>query len=323
MRRLGPGAGALGLLALIAAAAAFGRPAARPAPVAAAGPLLFADPAFERVWGRTDFLVASGQVARSWFWGPAPGASVVEPYDEGVGRVHLVQYFDKSRMEINNPDADPNSPWYVTNGLLTVELVSGRVQFGNTRWVPRGGGPAQIPLASDLGDHNAPTYASFSNLANTPLGNHPAPDRTGQAVVEGITRPGQVVPAPQDAGYGVRYQHFEPATDHNVPDVFWDFLTSRGPVRADGLTVNQTLSNPWFFTSGFPISEAYWARVQIGGAPHDVLIQCYERRVLTYIPDYAPAWRVQMGNIGTHYVQWRYPTGLPSPAPTVLPTVAP
>ena len=281
----------------------------------------FADPAFQRVWHRVDGPVADGKATRGYVWGPQPGAVKQEAYAEGVGGVRLVQYFDKSRMEINDPSADPNGPFYVTNGLLAVELITGRLQVGNRQFVQRY--PAEIPLASDTNDPTAPTYASFSKLANTPLGNHPAPDRTGQAVVEGLTRPGQVVPAPQDAGYGVRYQHFEPATDHNVPDVFWDFLTSRGPVRADGLTVNQALSDPWFFTSGFPISEAYWARVQIGGAPHDVLIQCYERRVLTYIPDYAPAWRVQMSNIGTHYVQWRYPTGLPSPAPTVLPTVPP
>jgi hypothetical protein len=42
----------------------------------------------------------------------------------------MVQYFDKSRMEINNPNGDKNSPFYVTNGLLTVELMSGKIQVG-------------------------------------------------------------------------------------------------------------------------------------------------------------------------------------------------
>ena len=42
----------------------------------------------------------------------------------------LVQYFDKTRMEITDPNGDQNSIWYVTNGLLVVELMSGRMQIG-------------------------------------------------------------------------------------------------------------------------------------------------------------------------------------------------
>src|SRR3954451_19103618 len=171
------------------------------APPAAPAGANFADPTFERVWGRTDYLVSIGQVARTWYWGPAPGAALLEPYDEGPGRVHQVQYFDKSRMEINNPSGDPNSKWYVTNGLLTIELISGRIQVGNTRWVSKAGGPAQIPLASDTDDPNAPTYASFVNLANTPLGDHRAGDRTDQPVVESVTRAGQVLAAPDKGSY--------------------------------------------------------------------------------------------------------------------------
>src|SRR4051794_15369142 len=83
----------------------------------------FADPAFQSTWERTDKPVADGTVKRSFYWGPAPGVTQSEPYAEGVGGKRLVQYFDKSRMEINDPNADHNSPFYVTNGLLTVELV--------------------------------------------------------------------------------------------------------------------------------------------------------------------------------------------------------
>ena len=52
------------------------------------------------------------------------------------------------------------------------------------------------------------------------------------------------------------------------------------------------------------------------------LIQLYQRRVLTYIPDYTPEWQVQMGNVGQHYYQWRY-TPVPAtptpPPPTPVP----
>src|SRR5438552_1043053 len=90
----------------------------------------FAHPAFQHVWERTDALVADGRVARTWLWGPEPGEPRLEPWQQAAGRQRLVQYFDKSRMELNNPNADPNSPFYVTNGLLTVELISGQMQVG-------------------------------------------------------------------------------------------------------------------------------------------------------------------------------------------------
>jgi hypothetical protein len=46
--------------------------------------------------------------------------------------------------------------------------------------------------------------------------------------------------------------------------------------------------------------------VLVGGAPADVLIQCFERRCLTYTPDNAPEWQVESGNVGQHYYRWLY-----------------
>ena len=37
-----------------------------------------------------------------------------------------------------------------------------------------------------------------------------------------------------------------------------------------------------------------------------MLIQLFERRVLTYVPSFEAQWQVQMGNIGAHYYDWRY-----------------
>jgi hypothetical protein len=39
-----------------------------------------------------------------------------------------------------------------------------------------------------------------------------------------------------------------------------------------------------------------------------VMVQVFERRVLTYTADNPPAFQVEMGNIGQHYYQWRYCT---------------
>ena len=53
-----------------------------------------------------------------------------------------------------------------------------------------------------------------------------------------------------------------------------------------------------------------------------MLIQAFERRVLTYTPGNPAAFQVEMGNIGQHYYDWRYGTNPPPtvvPAPTVTP----
>ena len=110
-----------------------------PAPSAAQS---FADSAFQSVWQRTDKPIADGRVARSWVWGPNPFTEATyEAYAEAPGGTRLVQYFDKSRMEINDPNADRGSPWFVTNGLLVREMVDGRVQTGDAVFETRS--PAQ------------------------------------------------------------------------------------------------------------------------------------------------------------------------------------
>src|SRR5690242_1741603 len=80
--------------------------------------------AFMRTWSRTDKPVADTVVSRTWMWGPeAFTGAMQEDYVEAPGTKRTVQYFDKSRMEINH---DPNIPtdsiWYVTNGLLVNEM---------------------------------------------------------------------------------------------------------------------------------------------------------------------------------------------------------
>jgi LPXTG-site transpeptidase (sortase) family protein len=52
-----------------------------------------------------------------------------------------------------------------------------------------------------------------------------------------------------------------------------------------------------------------------------VLIQAFERRVLTYAPDQPAGWKVQMGNIGQHYFEWRY--GANGKGPEKLPAAKP
>ncbi len=277
----------------------------------------FVDPAFTALWARTDQPVAGHQATRTWMWGPIPGPAKREPYAEGSGGVRLVQYFDKGRMEINNPTADPNTPGFVTGGLLSVELISGRMQTGQTRFETRAA--AQIPLASDRDDSTAPTYASFGAVSSLVGGEHSSAAVIGGAVDRAIARDGNVTPFAGAVGYGLAYAYYEPLTHHNVADVFWRFLNSSGPVQtAAGLT-DAPLFSPWYALTGLPISEAYWAQVRVAGTKRDVLIQAFQRRVLTYLPANPAGFQVEMGNIGLHYLEWRY---TPGAAPTLVPPVA-
>ncbi|MFL5731867.1 MAG: class F sortase [Chloroflexia bacterium] len=279
--------------------------AAAPSKLPASMP--FTDSAFETVWRRNDLPVATHTAARSWTWGPAPLASGLEAYadaPDGSG-TRLVQYFDKSRMEINNPKLAPDDKWFVTNGLLTVELISGRMQLGNTRFETLK--PADIPMASDVNDTSAPTYASFGTVANTSAGEKRQSDKTGQYATGRINKAGQVSNDPaKNSLPEARIAYYEKATGHNVPRVFSDFLNTSASVRVGLADATRPLLDPWVFAMGLPISDAYWANVRIGGKQQDVLIQAFERRVLTYTPGLPKGWQVQMGNIGQHYYQWRY-----------------
>jgi hypothetical protein len=265
----------------------------------------FADPAFQSVWNRTDSLVSGGNVSRTWFWGPGPNTpGLLEQYNQGPNGQRLVQYFDKSRMEINNPAGDRAGQFFVTNGLLTVELISGYIQLGDADFVNFH--PACIPMSGDFGDTLAPTYYAFQGVSNTQAGDHNATDRTGQTVTATIDRNGVVGDDPSKGTIaGVNLVHFE--NNHNIPDVFWNFLNSSGPVdNGNGQITNERLINPWNYASGLPISEPYWAQAKINGVVKDVMIQAYERRVLTYVPTNDTGFQVEMGNIGQHYFDWRY-----------------
>ncbi len=86
----------------------------------------FADPAFRALWERTDGPVAALAVQRTFLWGPTPiSGAVQEKYAQSPGGMRLVQYFDKSRMEITQPGSAQTSAFYVTNGLLVIELMTG------------------------------------------------------------------------------------------------------------------------------------------------------------------------------------------------------
>ena len=85
---------------------------------------------------------------------------------------------------------------------------------------------------------------------------------------------------------------YHEAMGRNIPNVFWDWMAG--------------LDGGWEYVLGLPLTEPHWTRARVNGVERDVLVQLFERRALTYTPTNAPAWQVEMGNVGRHYHQWRY-----------------
>ncbi len=273
-------------------------------PLAAQPP---ATDAFLRVWIRTDQPVADHLVNRTWMWGPhAASMLLTEPYAESPGGERLVQYFDKSRMEVTQPGADPSSDWYVTNGLLVVELVSGRQQVGDDTFIEVA--PATIPVAGDAVAPDSPTYATMALVLDAP------PLADGEVVTTMLHRDGTTTTSPEYsddtvyAAYPVRV----PGIDQQVASVFWTFMTSSGVVSEGDTPTNAPLFPNPFYATGYPITQPYWAEVKVGGEVRVVLIQCFERRCLTYDRSQPEGWQVEAGNVGRHSYQWRYGTPLPT-----------
>ena len=257
-------------------------------------------------WQRTDKPVMDGVVNRTWMWGPQEAAYLTwESYAEAPDGERKVIYFDKSRMEITDPDAGRDDPWYVSNGLLVVELMSGQLQTGHNRFENRG--PANVNVAGDASDPNGVTYATMANLRAPYTGPEPEP------LTWTIDGAGNVGADARFAEYDIGVTWYEPATGHWVAEPFWAFMTSTGTVwEGEDYTTEALFSDP-FYATGLPITEAYWTQVLLEGQLEDVLLQCFERRCLTYTPINDPGWEVEAGNVGLHYSIWRY--GEPPPKP--------
>lgn len=264
---------------------------------------------FEHWMAWWDYPVSTGVATRTWVWGawgePSIGVTT-ERYDD---RARVVGYYDKGRMEITRMDGikrPGDDLWYVTSGLLATEMISGRVQVGDEAFEQRV--PAQVPVAGDPDSAITPTYAALGDvLEHAQLSN-------GQTVLQTLTVTGQTGHDPALGDFGVTAIDTGSPTAHSVASVFWEYMHQSGPVAWFDFAENNAqwhydtdrISPNPFYLTGYPITEPYWMRAIVGGNERVVLLQCFERRCLTYTPDNAAEWRVEMGNIGLHYHHWRY-----------------
>jgi len=255
--------------------------------------------AFQDRWAQLDGPVQTGAVSRTWVWGSSFTDPFYEPYhNQNTGDYYRsVSYFDKGRMEDNSWQTQ-QSPWNVTSGLLVEELMTGRMQTGTTEFEQKQ--PAQLPVAGDEGSTTTLTYAAMAPLmAYLPIPN-------GWTIIQTVDAHGTVGADTRLANAGVTALDVGAPTHHDVASVFWSFMNSSGLVDDGGKLVTERLFPNPFYVTGYPITEAYWTETQVGGVTKDVLVQCFERRCLTYTPGNPAGWQVEFGNVGQHYYVWRY-----------------
>jgi len=241
-----------------------------------AGAATFASPAFQTQW-------VAGEAITTNFWGPltTSDGGRREYYKDAPAGQRLVQYFDKGRMEFTDP------PGLVTNGLLPVEMIRGRVQFGDNTFVSKP--PPNIAIAGDP-SNAGPTYATLGGRASGILA--PAPVKTGAAITTVMSAIGDISDGAPAAG--ATMGGYDTTTQHNVASVFLNYRNRAG-----------------LATIGLAISEPFRAAFVVSGQPKDIVVQVFERRVLTFTAANTPSFQVEMGNTGLHYYQWRYPVGAP------------
>ena len=243
-------------------------------------------PAFVRRWARDDAAVASGDEQRSWTWGPLVVRSGAEPYSESPGGQRDVWYLDKARMELTHPEADADDEWYVSSGLLVKEMISGEMQLGDNEW--ERWQPATVPVAGDL---EAPVDQTITYADLGPLAASGVEKQDGAQLISDVLAPGGTITQSEElAAHGMQTGAYDEITRHNVAAVFLDALPAERLL----------------YIAGRPLTEPYWARVPVGREPRDVLLQAFERRVLTYTPSNPDGWKVEWGNVGAQYALWRH-----------------
>jgi hypothetical protein len=231
----------------------------------------------------------SGEKMARNLWGPSMVAPKNETYGDAPGGYRIVQYFDKGRMELTDPKGGT-----VTNGLLATELITGKMQMGNDSFQSRA--PAAIPIAGDP-DSPGPTYATLNGKASELL--LPVPAKIGTAIGASISATGDVSEAAPTAKTDVRLaakadttlSAYDSTTKHNLPAAFAAYRSKVG-----------------IGVIGYAKSEPFVATVKVAGVQRQVVVQVFERRVLTYTASNPDAFKVEMGNIGQHYERWRYDT---------------
>lgn len=259
------------------------------------------NPAVQALWERADSPAVQEGNPRAWIWGAEPVAMTTEHYPESPTGLRELVYYDKGRLDILDPGGDASSAWYATGALLVTELLSGRVQLGAQRFVERES-PA-IPLTGDLDQPNPVTYATLAPYSDV----YPSAAQSRRiqpaigAPVTALLQPDGVLNPTGVPDSAVTIAYYDAALGYNVAAPFAEWATAQ--------------PYPELYLLGHALSEPYWVDTVLDGQPRRVLVQAFERRILSYTPDNPAGWQVESTNVGLHYRAWR---GLEYPEDPVL-----
>ena len=256
--------------------------------------------AVQTIWQQADEPVASLEVQRSWVWGPKPLAQTTEYFADSPDGKRTLVYFDKARLDILDENSDRTSPWYATGALLVSEMLAGKVQLGEDDYVERE--VPEIALTGDLDQESPVTYATLAEHSSLAEDAEPSDNMVGSEVTAVIDASG-AISADGMPGSGVLVSEYSAETGRNVAEPFLNWARS--------------FSYPDLYLLGHPLTDPFWIETKVLGTPKMVLVQAFERRVMTYTPDIPAEWMVESANVGSHYRMWR---GLEQPAdPNLVP----
>ena len=178
----------------------------------------------------------------------------------------------------------------IANGFHAQYFEKGRLEYhpefqDNDRWLFAYG-----RLAAELIERgaNLPVGGDTSSLSYADLRAEAAPERR-------VAPPRPNVDGPIDAGLRGTFVPTDPqlksGPGHFVPRRFWAYAN-----RAD------LFPGGWLHDLGLPLTAAISARVTKGGVEREIIIQAFERTILTDDPLNQDVFQIERANVGRDYL---------------------
>ncbi len=172
------------------------------------------------------------------------------------------QYFEKCRIE-DHRSAETNRTWQFMYGRLTAELIDAAPNHSVT------GTPISY---ADVQRRTDPTFR------------HPFSAKDVLNLTMGQT--------PEQSGIMVPYDpQLRAASGYIVPHYFWTYINEAN-----------LFPGGWLHDIGLPMTDAFRTQAVKNGQTRDIVIQAFERTVLTYDLQNPAGWQVERGNIGADMV---------------------
>lgn len=182
-----------------------------------------------------------------------------------------IQYFEKGRLEDHSAQTS-DSNWRFQYGLLVDELQQAK---------------ATVPIGSDV-----------SNLNYLGLADNAGADKRVPAPAAGYN--GDILIRSDGSAFIPFSADLKPAPGHNVPAYFVNYIRR-----------NDLFPGGWLHDIGLPITEPIEVVVTKGSDnARKIIVQGFQRTILTYDVRNPADWQVERANVGTDY--WKvFPSRMP------------